>query len=202
MDVLREKGYKSFGVDANPEMIEYAKKRYPNSDFKVQNMRLLNINEAFDAIICIRSIIVFNKTNQEVLQTLRRFNDHIKKGGLLIVDVSNPISYLQKRKFKNRFVSKDKDIAKFGVYEVITDNIDERKQTMVNDRVFYTLKGNKKVGTYHRETRIFFPQELAFFLEQAGFKVLEFFSGEDIYKMSFNYKQLDKRRLLLVAKKK
>ena len=61
---------------------------------------------------------------------------------------------------------------------------------------------NKKKGFFTKESRMFFPLELKFFLEEAGFKVLEMFSADDLSKMSFNDKVLDKRRILVVAKKK
>jgi len=76
-------------------MIKYAKRKYPDIAFDTQFMQTLKVKEKFDAIICIGNIIAFNKSNEEVTQTLQRFLKHLKKGGLLILNTSNPISYIK-----------------------------------------------------------------------------------------------------------
>ena len=49
---------------------------------------------------------------------------------------------------------------------------------------------------------MFFPLELKFFLEQAGFKVLTMLSADELRKITLKDTTLDKRRILVVAKKK
>lgn len=201
VDEFRKKGYAAFGTDANPEMINYAKKKYPLSNFETQDMRKLNLKEKYGGIVCIAGVIHFCVTNDQVLNTLKKFYNQLKKGGILLIEFTSWLKYIEGANFKGKFIAKGKDVKQYGVYEVITDKINARKQTAINERVYYTLDGDKKVGSYHRETRLFFPQELMFFLEQAGFNVLEAYSYDSLDKASLSYKQLDRRRVLIVAKK-
>lgn len=196
-----DKGYLVYGVDANPEMIKFAKKKYPSLKFDVQYMQTLDIKGKFDALICIGNIIAFNESNEEVLQTFKRFFKHLKKDGILVVQTTNPISYIENCNFRKSFVDTGEDRKKFGIKAVYSEEINERKQTSISTRTFYRLKDNKKVGGYSKESRLYFPQELKFFLEQAGFKVLEFYSGNNISSMSLKDKKMDKRKMLVIARK-
>ncbi len=197
---LTKKGYTSKGVDADQAKIKYAKKRYPNLSFDVQFMQTLKVRGKFDAIICIGNIIAFNRSNEEVMQTFKSFFKHLKKRGILILGTSNPISYIKNKNFRESFVDTEEDRKKFGIKAVYSEDVNERKQTTISTRTFYTLKGNKKVGSYSKESRWYFPQEIEFFLEQAGFNILEFFSGS-LSSMTLKDTKLNKRRMLVVAKK-
>lgn len=199
---LTKKRYICKGVDADPAKIKYAKKRYPNLKFDTQFMQELNVKGKFDAIVCIGNIIAFNRSNEEVLKTFKKFLKHLKKNGILIVSTTNPISYIKNKNFRDYFVDTGKDRKKFGIKAVYTEKINERKQTTISTRTFYTLKGNKKVGSYSKESRWYFPQEIKFFLEQAGFRVLEFLSANNTASMTLKNTKLDKRRMLIIAKKK
>lgn len=201
MKILADKGYDCFGVDANPAMIKRAKKEYPELKFDVQYMQTLKVKGRFDALVCIGNIIAFNKNNKEVLQTFKGFYNHLNKNGILLVGTTNPISYIKNRNFKPHFIDTGKDRTKMGVKAVYTETINERKQTVTSTRVFYRLKDNKKAGSYSKESRWYFPQEIMFFLEQAGFNVLEVYSANNLGSMTLNSTKLDKRRMLVVARK-
>jgi 2-polyprenyl-3-methyl-5-hydroxy-6-metoxy-1,4-benzoquinol methylase len=197
---LADKGYECVGVDANPAMIRYAKGRYRGIEFHVQRMQNLRVWGKFDALICIGNIIAFNRSNKEVMQTFGNFNRHLRKGGLLILSTLNPISYIKNKNFRPAFVDKSEDRKRFGIKAVYNETINERKQTMTSTRTFYTLKGNRKVGSYTKESRLYFPQEMKFFLEQAGFKVIEFYSA-DSCEFTLRKTKLDKSELIVVAGK-
>jgi len=49
---------------------------------------------------------------------------------------------------------------------------------------------------------MYFPQELKFFLEQSGFSVLEFYGGNNLASMTLKDTKLDKRKMLIVARKR
>ena len=106
---LTKKGYSCVGVDANPAMIEYAKKRYPKLKFDTQYMQKVKVKGTFDVVVCIGNIIAFNQSNEEVLQTFKGFLKHLKKGGILLVSTTNPISYIKDRNFKESFVDAGAD---------------------------------------------------------------------------------------------
>jgi len=202
LKMLQDVGYDCVGVDANPAMVKYAKEKYLNIPFDVQYMQTLRVKGKFDAIVCIGNIIAFNKSNEEVLQTFKAFLKHLRKDGLLILTTTNPISYIKNNSFRKSFVDTGEDRKKYGIKAVYTENIDEREQISTSTRTFYRLKDNKKLGSYSKESRMYFPQELKFFLEQAGFSVLEFYGGNSLASMTLKDIKLDKRKLLVVARKR
>lgn len=197
--LLSKEGYKCEGVEPHPKMIEYAKKHYPSVIYKVNSMQDINYKNKFDAIMCIFSIIVFNKSNEEALKTFKRFYQALKKKGILIIETFNCINWIANLTFRKKFVEIDKKRNEKIVYK---EWINTNNQSYVSERTYFDLKTGKKKGTFTKESRMFFPLELKFFLEQAGFKVLDIFSANELSKMTFKDKTLDKRRLLVIARKK
>lgn len=182
-------------------MIEYAKKQYPKIHFEQQYMQDLNIKLKFDAVICLGSIIAFNETNEEVFQTFKNFNNTLKKNGLLLIETFNPINYIQNKSFRKRFTDTSIERTIFEIKAKYFEHINPRKQTLVSKRVFYSLKTNQKLSEYSKESRMYFPQEISFFLHQSGFEVLEMYGG-NIDEIDLKSTNLNKYRILIVAKKK
>ncbi|MBC8495778.1 methyltransferase domain-containing protein [archaeon] len=197
---LHDKGYNAEGVEADPAKVKFSKKNYPNLKFGCQSMQTLNMNKEFDAIICINNIIAFNKTNEEVFRTFKNFNKHLKKGGLLLVQTKNAMGLIENRVVGRR-VDTGKDRTAMGIKAIIEEKVDVTKQRLIGTRTFLRLKDNKKVGSYTKSSRLYFPQELIFFLEQAGFEVLDHYGG-DLSKATLKDKELNKPKMLFIAKKK
>ena len=70
--LLSKLNYKTFGIDLNKKMIQYAKEKYPDAFFTVGDMR--NMGRSFfrkrsDAIICLCTTFSYNITNEEILRT-------------------------------------------------------------------------------------------------------------------------------------
>src|SRR3989304_10620739 len=91
--LLSQKGYTCEGVEPHPKMIEYAKQHYSGVTYKVGSMQDINYNNKFDAILCIFSIIVFNKSNEEAEKTFKNFYKALKKDGILILETFNCINW-------------------------------------------------------------------------------------------------------------
>lgn len=196
--LLSKQGYTCEGVEPHPKMIEYAKEHYPGVIYKVNNMQNIKYKNKFDAITCIFSIIVFNKSNEEAIKTFRNFYRALKKGGIVIIETFNSISWLANNSFKKHFLDIDR---KRNQKTVLNEWINTNNQSYVSNRVYYNLKNGRKIGSFTKESRMFFPLELKFFLESAGFKILNMLSADSLDKMRFKDNVLDKRRLLIVAKK-
>lgn len=73
-------------TDANPAMLTIAKKNYPNIAFKKANMIQMNLNKKFDVIICLFSSIGYVKTYKNLTKTIENFSNHLKKGGIVIIE--------------------------------------------------------------------------------------------------------------------
>jgi len=195
---LSKEGYKCEGVELHPKMVEYAKQHYSGVTYKVNSMQNINYKNKFDALICIFSIIVFNKSNEEAIKTFKSFFKALKKNGILIVETFNCISWLANNSFRTHFedINKEKNEK-----TIVNEWINTNNQSYVSERTYLRLNDNKKLGSFTKESRMFFPLELKFFLQQAGFKVLTMLSNDSLSKITLKNIKLDKRRLLVVAKK-
>ena len=196
--LLSQKGYYCEGIEPHPKMVKYARKHYPNVTYKVNNMQNIKYRNKFDAVICIFSIIVFNKSNEEAIKTFNNFYNALKKGGVVIIETYNAINWLANNSFRTHFTDIDK---KAGIKTIVNENINTNNQSYISERTYYRIKDNKKLGSFAKESRMFFPLELKFFLESSGFRVLTMLSSDSLSKMTLKDNRLDKRRLLIVAKK-
>jgi SAM-dependent methyltransferase len=86
-EILKD-NFKVTGVDINKDMLKIARNKIPEAHFIIGNMKNLNLESKFDAVICIFSAIHYNKNYVELENTLNNFHNHLKDGGVLIYDLS------------------------------------------------------------------------------------------------------------------
>lgn len=82
MEYLLNKNLKVTGVDASHEILEIAKTNFPNTEFILQDMRFLNLNRKFDAIIAWHSFFHLPVADQPAMFKL--FKEHLNPGGILL----------------------------------------------------------------------------------------------------------------------
>lgn len=70
------------GVDASIEMLKIAKADFPTVEFILQDMRFLNLNEKFDAIIAWHSFFHLPAADQPAM--FQRFKEHLNPDGILL----------------------------------------------------------------------------------------------------------------------
>ena len=74
------------GVDLSQQMLDIASKNYSNIRFIQADMVELDLNEEFDAIISLFSSIGYIKTYSNLKKTIHNFANHLKSGGVLIIE--------------------------------------------------------------------------------------------------------------------
>ncbi len=74
------------GLDINGEMLEIARMNIKGAEFIEADMTTMSLGRRFDVITCLFSSIGYVKTNQNLVKTLRNFADHLKPGGLLLIE--------------------------------------------------------------------------------------------------------------------
>jgi ubiquinone/menaquinone biosynthesis C-methylase UbiE len=74
------------GIDINSEMVEVAKSKVKGVIFKQGNMIDFDLQTEFDVILCLFSSIGYVKTYSNLEKTFKNFANHLKKGGVLIVE--------------------------------------------------------------------------------------------------------------------
>jgi len=86
-NLFAKKGYKITGIDLSEKMIEIAKnKNNKSSEFIVGDVRNINLNKKFDAVISLFHVASYQTTNQDFEDYIKTAYDHLKKGGLFIFD--------------------------------------------------------------------------------------------------------------------
>lgn len=93
---LREKGYDAVGIDASEDMVAWSQKHYPNANFYIGQQAMFDLNQTFDALVCVGSTFLYNYTNEDAGSTLTNFRKHLKDGGILYLDMRNAAFFLTK----------------------------------------------------------------------------------------------------------
>ena len=82
---LIAEGFRFVGVDCSEAMLDIARRRWPGEDWRLADMRSLDLNETFHGIVAWDSF--FHLTQQEQRDALPRLAAHLEPGGLLLVTV-------------------------------------------------------------------------------------------------------------------
>jgi SAM-dependent methyltransferase len=81
---LHEQGVRVLGIDLSPRMIEWARKLSPEIEFRVGDVRALDLRDgALAGIVAFYSLIHIGET--EMVPTLRELRRVLEPGGLLLI---------------------------------------------------------------------------------------------------------------------
>ncbi len=113
--ILAEKGYKVAGIDLSREMLEIsrrkAKERELNIEFIQGDIRNMELNQKFDAVISMFAVISYQITNKDLMSTFKVASRHLKKNGLFIFDTwFGPAVLTQKPSERFKVIEKNNKI--------------------------------------------------------------------------------------------
>jgi ubiquinone/menaquinone biosynthesis C-methylase UbiE len=74
------------GIDVNRQMLMVAQKKFKDITFEKANMIDFNLGKKFDIITCLFSAIGYVETYENLNKTIASFAQHLKKGGVLIIE--------------------------------------------------------------------------------------------------------------------
>jgi len=193
--ILAENGFEVTGIDLNAHMVDFARSQHPALDFRIGDMRDLRFRSAFDAVICLCTSFSYNTTNEDVVAALRGIRRALRSGGVLVIDVFNPISLIQTRGFLSHIKDQGR-YAQLNLSSTRDVTIDERQQLLIERRTLAREDDGATIQSDNTRFRLFFPQEFRYFLETNGFKLVEFYSAFDL-----EQKALSGSRLITISKK-
>jgi SAM-dependent methyltransferase len=193
LDRLSRLGLAGTGVDLNERMLDYARTARPHLQFHIADMRALRFDQEFDAVICLNTTFSYNLTNEDVVTALDCFHRALRPGGLVVIDVFNPIRLIQTRGYREEI---DAIWESFNLRYVTAHDIDEARQLQIATQSVFRTDDQTLVQSDITEFRLFFPQELRYFLETSAFQFLCFYGDFDRERTS-----LDGTRLIGVAQK-
>ena len=84
---LIDLGFAVTGIDASPKMIELSRRRFPQHQWRVMDMRALSLGRSFDGIISWDGF--FHLDPDEQRDALRIFCRHLRPGGALLLTVGD-----------------------------------------------------------------------------------------------------------------
>jgi SAM-dependent methyltransferase len=78
--------YEVEGADLSPAMLAVARERLPGIPLHQADMRTLDLDRSFDAVICLFSSIGYLTDPTEMRSAVARLSAHVAPGGVLILD--------------------------------------------------------------------------------------------------------------------
>jgi ubiquinone/menaquinone biosynthesis C-methylase UbiE len=152
------------GVDLSEEMLAVARKNVPGVTFEKGNMINFDLRKRFDIVLCLFSSIGYLRTRKEVKKAFSNFANHMKKGGVLILE-----PWIRKSEWRDKTV------------HMQTFDSDSLKIARVNfgraDGAFSVLEegflvGDAGKGVFyfrdHSKMRFFEPEHVLKALKDAG----------------------------------
>jgi ubiquinone/menaquinone biosynthesis C-methylase UbiE len=167
-----EKNYDYTGLDVSKQMIELAKDLIPHGKFIIADMRNLDLDEKYEAIIVTGRTFTHMTTNHDVMFALDSIHRTLQKDGWLLFD--NFDAYEIFTGFKEEMKHKSKYNNRNYVRKSKTSFSFEHGFTW-KWKAHYTIEENGKEETFEDEMllRAFTKDELSLFLKLNGFSIVE-----------------------------
>lgn len=179
---IAKEGYDVTGVDIMANMLEKAKAKSLEDnlsiDFIEADIRNLNLSEKFDLIFIPFNSIHHLYKNEDLFKTFHVVKQHLKKGGLFLLDCYNPdITFI---------VDNQKEATEIASYTTNDGRKVHIKQAMqyesnsqVNRIKWHYYIDGKFDSVQNLDMRMYFPQELDSYLQLHDFKIMKKFGDFD-----------------------
>lgn len=171
---LLKLGYECTGIDLSPLMIEIAQKNERGGlNFAVADIRTYTPSEKYDAVISLFHVISYQNKNQDIMAAFRTARLSLKKGGIFLFDVwYGPGVLTDQPAVRVKEVQDDN----FRLIRIARPVMHDKENVVdVCYEVFVIDKktgGTKTINEVH-DMRYFFRPELEFYLQQAGFELMD-----------------------------
>ncbi|MFC2019186.1 methyltransferase domain-containing protein [Chloroflexota bacterium] len=169
------KEHRVTGIDRSEAMIGRAKEKgvgNPNLDFRIMDIRQAELNRKFDACIAMFAVMNYITSTKDILETLVKVRQHLKKGSVFTFDFWNGLAVLRILPSARVKEVEDRGIRLIRTVEpelnAIEHLCDVHYHLLViqDDNLLEEFKETHTV-------RYFFPQEITHYLEDCGFEVLK-----------------------------
>ena len=107
------------GVDIRREILDVARKNVEGVAFEQADMITLDLGREFDVITCLFSSIGYVKTYSNLRKTVRSFAEHLKKGGVVLIEPwFTKSAYVSGSLHMTTYDGKDVKIARLNVSKI------------------------------------------------------------------------------------
>ena len=174
--LLARRGYTVTGVDRSEEMLAAARAKAASAEyanrltFQRGDIRDLDLGETFDAVLSLFAVLSYQITNADLVAALRAARRHLEPGRLFLFDVWFGPGVLTERP-----ADRYKIVVANGerVIRFVHPELDVIRHTVDVHYKILRLQGEcvvDEVDEVH-PMRFLFPQELAHYLDEAGFQI-------------------------------
>lgn len=177
---IAKDGYDITGVDYTVSMLEQAKEKASEAGVDIEfieaDIRALKLSEKYDLIFIPFNSIHHLYKNEDLFQAFQVVKNHLKEGGLFLLDCFNPnIQFIVEGE------KEQKEIAKYttnGGREVLIKQIMRyENKTQINRIEWHYYINGEFDSIQNLDMRLFFPQELDSYLERSGFNITHKFGS-------------------------
>ncbi len=174
MMALLQRGFQVSGVDASVPMLGVAKQKLLRAGFKSSlhksSLQKFALDQKFDAVICMFSVIDYLTRDQDIKSMLARVREHLKPGGLFICDFWQASAVTGFTPLKRK-VFRQADVT----VERYSRTKHKKRQRLCEVHYSCLIKNKGKLIQRIKEEhcmRYFNVDEMKTFLEQAGLTVV------------------------------
>ncbi len=169
-------GYEVVGVDLSEDMLVQARRKAAEGGrgeaavFHHADIRYLELKQTFDAGLMMFAVLGYQLENVDVVAALKSARSHLRSDGLLLFDVwYGPAVLTERPSQRVKVIS----TAEGQVLRVASGQIDGRYHVCTVQYQLWELRQRELVSSIEETHRMryFFPLELEFFLECAGFRM-------------------------------
>ncbi|MBM4305785.1 MAG: class I SAM-dependent methyltransferase [Deltaproteobacteria bacterium] len=175
--ILAKRGYKVTGVDRSAEMLNIARRRVRRSSLKVDlykcSIQEIYLNKTFDAVISMFAVMSYQTNNDDLASACKIAKKHLKPEGIFIFDAWNGLTVLTDPPIQK---VKEVNNGDERIIRITKPEIDILSHTVDTTFRVLTIKDGKLISETEEthKMRFFFPQEIKYFLEVAGFSKVSF----------------------------
>jgi SAM-dependent methyltransferase len=176
--VLAKRGYKVTGIDRSAQMLAIARRKAQDAGLDINfiegNITNAEFEGKFDAVISMFAVMSYMPANEDVAAVCKIANNVLVPGGIFIFDCWHGSAVIADKpgvRIKEMDAGDGEKVIRFTEPEI--DFI--HHLVKVNFRIWH-VKDGKILET--REThpmRFFFPQEIRYYMEIAGFNKTELY---------------------------
>lgn len=169
---LTKIGYDVIGFDLSDSMLACFKQQAKNTGLTLKavkgDMRYLPFFESVDAIYCMFSSLNHLLKNEELLLSLRTFHNALRKGGIAILDLINPLKFFRIGFQSTEVQTHQRDGV--TVKRTLKHSIDEINAIWHQDE-FVTIDDGEHSASHHElhSVRMLTYPEVSHLLKEAGF---------------------------------
>ena len=183
---IAKDGYHISGVDFSSSMLEQAKLKAAKEGLEVEfiesDIRTLDLPEKYDLIFIPFNSIHHLYKNDDLFKAFKVVKDHLKAGGLFLLDCFNPNIQLivegeKEQKAIADYTTED------GREVLIKQTMRYENETQINRIEWHYYINGEFNSIQNLDMRLFYPQELDSYLKWSGFKIMHKFGSfeEDVF---------------------